>query len=1281
MATELSVIVDRIVIDDSGATAGAAKVDRAYRKVEASADQAAKANSAFTRGVSAVASASATVARELAELAGAAGTMAVAVMDAERAWMAFEVAVGTAKRGVTGFRREIAENVVETALFRSEVQSASNALDLLAATTGAIGVGLSLKEMTERATEYNNAMVILQSTAGSQAGMVQDRLYDIGQAASTSATDLAALTKSLGGMEGGIHGALNVVEGVALAMSSIPTTAEASTAALRQFTQAMQAGVLRGDEFQSVMEGSPGLVDALVRGLQLAAPELEVTKNNLRSLAEEGELTSDRLSRAFTAVLPSLREMAAETELTLDQQAQRLENAVTQFSGRVFNRAGMSETVGRTFDGLIERFERIENQNAAVIVIERVAAAADLASRAVFVLADNMGLLIGVWATWNIAKSAVGLALFVRGIEAGRAAMALLAGTAQMAGPILTSTFRAAGLEAANAANQTARLQATINSGLVKNVGALGMTAALGINPLNILVTLLGVAATGWVAYASSASDAQKATMLMADTTDMVRDGMAEASKTTASAAEAMAEYARQSDKVATQRAITNIETQMAALDDAAETVTARLYAMGDIRTMGPMAARVAKLRLAFQRGTITIDGMREALAGIVETDPDWRRRAEGVYEASDAYDDAARNVRRAEAALAAIKGTATDAQLALLGIGEAMDRAGGRRPGAGDMDMEGGGCDRSADDDAYHRRIESAEQAAEAVAAIHQTALLQRLDDTERALAEEQVRYQEHLERLHALEMEGASHTDVYQAREAVKRAHEARMLQIHIDRLEREKAEQARVNGDLVALIQQNELRIARLKGDTVREITLRHEQMLARIQDLADEGADAQLVAQARATAGVIASIETREAREAEATAASVQNAETTATAWERAASRMSDAVVSAPSVSGGKSEGQFEDGKQYKIHTAQGGRNAAREQVASILANDPYNPGPSRSLASYGAANAKPGSFNWAKASSIMAATLKAYRRQQQYDAEQELKRWMYETMSATEKVEQDYRNTIDKITEYEKWGVDERLTATMREMAEKKRMMDRARAEEQQAQKQHASAMAGINAGIYPEGTWVNGVYLPLGSPGLPGHVANGNNLGGAWRASGMGGSDMPWLPDSAKQNLVYPQPVTPSNDDSGSSWQAAQAVLDQMALERERSSRTARHLYFSSSLGKPKGFQGTPLSPNARFQRYAEGGIAGHPPGTVPAFLERNTEAAVPLKSGRIPVEIRERAAPSRTARQGPDTAPTRPISVALHVHGVSDADSFRRSEGQVAARLSRLVARAARST
>jgi tape measure domain-containing protein len=1150
--------------------------------------------------------------------------------------MAFEVAVGTAKRGVTGFRREIAENVVETALFRSEVQSASNALDLLAATTGAIGVGLSLKEMTERATEYNNAMVILRSTAGSQAGMVQDRLYDIGQAASTSATDLAALTKSLGGMEGGIHGALNVVEGVALAMSSIPTTAEASTAALRQFTQAMQAGVLRGDEFQSVMEGSPGLVDALVRGLQQAAPELEVTKNNLRSLAEEGELTSDRLSRAFTAVLPSLREMAAETELTLDQQAQRLENAVTQFSGRVFNRAGMSETVGRTFDGLIERFERIENQNAAVIVIERVAAAADLASRAVFVLADNMGLLIGVWATWNIAKSAVGLALFVRGIEAGRAAMALLAGTAQMAGPILTSTFRAAGLEAANAANQTARLQATINSGLVKNVGALGMTAALGINPLNILVTLLGVAATGWVAYASSASDAQKATMLMADTTDMIRDGMAEASKTTASAAEAMAEYARQSDKVATQRAITNIETQMEALEDAADTVTARLYAMGDIRTMGPMAARVAKLRLEFQRGTITIDGMREALAGIVETDPDWRRRAEGVYEASDAYDDAARNVRKAEAALAAIKGTATDAQLALLGVGDAMDSAGGRRPGAGDMDVDGGGFDRDAEDDAYHRRIESAEQAADAVSSIHQTALLQRLDDTERTLMEEQVRYQEHLERLRELELEGAGYTEVYEARQAVKAAHEARMLEIHRERLDRETAEQARANGDIVALIQQNEIRIARMKGQTIREIELKHQQTLERIAQWADEGADAQLVAQARATAGVIKAIELREAREKAATAASVQNAETTASAWEQAAARIAAAGsdVDFKIDSGGGSSGssgqkmsfwipglyQQKKIEEFPGELAKAGVSKQAQRMADMdglpaidtrLKIDRYgvhgNPSTRSEIDEH-----------WSEKLRRMVEAQRRIDQAQQDIAsmnqrlQEQLVRERGDELAI---LEMEHRKTIERITRMERDGADAAMVAAAKKTAQKIYLMKKeeleARRIEEEAKRRAEEAGGGnrkkggaLPFGRYGPGTWINGLYYSRPVDMLGPMTKNGDMM----------------VPREVMNNL-------------GSGY------------------------------------------------RYAEGGIAGHPPGTVPAFLERNTEAAVPLRSGRIPVEIRERAAPSRVGRQPADKAPARPISVALHVHGVNDADSFRRSEGQVAARLSRLVARAARGT
>src|SRR3546814_1560541 len=62
--------------------------------------------------------------------------------------------------------------------------------------------------------------------------------------------------------------------------------AEASSATT-QFSQALASGVLRGDEFNGIMESSPRLA-------RLLADSLDVPVGSLRAMAEQGELTADK---------------------------------------------------------------------------------------------------------------------------------------------------------------------------------------------------------------------------------------------------------------------------------------------------------------------------------------------------------------------------------------------------------------------------------------------------------------------------------------------------------------------------------------------------------------------------------------------------------------------------------------------------------------------------------------------------------------------------------------------------------------------------------------------------------------------------------------------------------------------------------------------------------------------------------------------------------------------------------------------------------------------------
>lgn len=95
------------------------------------------------------------------------------------------------------------------------------------------------------------------------------------------------------------------------------STVEASQGT-RQLVQALQSGVLRGDEFNTMSEAAPRLQ-------KLLADSLGVTQGALRKMAEEGELTSDKLTKAFTD-----KKFTAALDREFDQLPVTFGDAMTQ---------------------------------------------------------------------------------------------------------------------------------------------------------------------------------------------------------------------------------------------------------------------------------------------------------------------------------------------------------------------------------------------------------------------------------------------------------------------------------------------------------------------------------------------------------------------------------------------------------------------------------------------------------------------------------------------------------------------------------------------------------------------------------------------------------------------------------------------------------------------------------------------------------------------------------------------------------------------------------------
>ena len=111
------------------------------------------------------------------------------------------------------------------------------------------------------------------------------------------------------------------------------TSAEAS-GAIRQLSQAFASGVLRGDEFNSMMEGAPRLA-------KLMADSMGVPVGALRAMAEEGQLTADKLVTAFTDTkfTAALDAEFREMPVTFGDAVEQIKTAATITFG-AFDRGG-----------------------------------------------------------------------------------------------------------------------------------------------------------------------------------------------------------------------------------------------------------------------------------------------------------------------------------------------------------------------------------------------------------------------------------------------------------------------------------------------------------------------------------------------------------------------------------------------------------------------------------------------------------------------------------------------------------------------------------------------------------------------------------------------------------------------------------------------------------------------------------------------------------------------------------------------------------------------------
>ncbi|UOH19901.1 tape measure protein [Acinetobacter sp. NyZ410] len=245
--------------------------------------------------------------------------------------------------GSLDFRLNLLAN---TTGLQQGVNGAKFAVNALVAAMAAVGVGLSVQGLTQAADSYTNlsARINIATKDSGNFNQAMAGVHQVALATNSNLTTTADLFTRLNtvGKDMGMtqQQALALTKTVTQAIKIGGGTAEAADGAVTQFIQAMQGGVLRGEEFNSIMEGGYGLAEALARGLG-------VTTGELRKMAEAGELSSERVVKALQSQSVSVQATYDKFPTTISNALQRISTSWEILIGKMDQSNGASATVAQ----------------------------------------------------------------------------------------------------------------------------------------------------------------------------------------------------------------------------------------------------------------------------------------------------------------------------------------------------------------------------------------------------------------------------------------------------------------------------------------------------------------------------------------------------------------------------------------------------------------------------------------------------------------------------------------------------------------------------------------------------------------------------------------------------------------------------------------------------------------------------------------------------------------------------------------------------------------------
>ncbi|ABA04876.1 hypothetical protein Nwi_1615 [Nitrobacter winogradskyi Nb-255] len=235
----------------------------------------------------------------------------------------------------------------------------------------AVGIAGSaaFRSVSKAAQEFTSLQNALKVTGleGAALDKVFSSLFQIAQKNGTAIEPLVTLysraSQAQKELKANSADLMKFTDGVSIALRVAGTNSTQAAGALLQLSQAIGSGVVRAEEFNSVNEGARPILQAVAAGLKEAGGSVSA----LKTLVNDGKVSSEAFFRAFLAGMPQIEAQAAKADGTIGQASARIGNAFIALVGHLDKTTGAS---GNAAQGL----------NAVAGVVEKLGGYFDAAS-------------------------------------------------------------------------------------------------------------------------------------------------------------------------------------------------------------------------------------------------------------------------------------------------------------------------------------------------------------------------------------------------------------------------------------------------------------------------------------------------------------------------------------------------------------------------------------------------------------------------------------------------------------------------------------------------------------------------------------------------------------------------------------------------------------------------------------------------------------------------------------------------------------------------------------